>query len=209
MKPLNFAAAISTLFFALLTSAPANAVPIEYIFNGTFDGTLGTTTFTNQAFTASFVGSTTSVTSGGGEFFNASISNQFTIGATTGSFTGVDNQLVLNPSSDVVIFNQLQLVPVFASVGAGVVASPLSAYNLATAFPVTSGTVSQIKGSIFQTTLGDLAFNDITALSFEAVINDQVLQTPIPGAFPLFGSAFGLMGFAAWRNRRQNASVRG
>jgi hypothetical protein len=208
MKPLKLAAVVSALSFALFSAAPANAVPIEYIFNGTFDGTLGGVALTDQSFSLSFIGSTTSVTDFG-EFRNATISNQFTIGATTGSLTGAGNQVFLNPTFDTGIaavgFGQFQLTSPFFVAEVTTSGSPLTAYNLATAFPLTNGTPNVITQTYF-TSVGDLVINSMSAMSFEAVINDRVLPTPIPGALPLFASALGLVSFVAWR-RKQKASV--
>jgi hypothetical protein len=196
MKLCKLSFSVITFCFALLFATSSNAAAINYVFSGTFDGSLGSSTFTNQSFTVTLTGDTGAVTSGGGEFFNTASSANFSIGALTGSLTGNFNEVASNPaySGGTVIFGQGQAgSPFFVAEGL----STLGSYDLSTAFALASGPVSQTPGSIYFTSLGNLVFNDITSLSFQA----NLATVPLPVAFPLFAVGLGVMCLVDWRRR--------
>jgi hypothetical protein len=148
------------------------------------------------------VGDTGAVTSGGGEYANTASSATFAIGATTGSLQGLFNEVVLNPTftptTGAVIFGQGQSSTPFF-VGEGLSVASLASYALATAFPLTSGSVTQTPGSVYLTSAGDLTFTDISSLSFQA----ELAPVPLPSSLPLFAVALGMMGLMGWRSMRK------
>ena len=81
--------------------------------------------------------------------------------------------------------------------------SQLGSYDLTTAFPLTGGLVSQTAGSLFFTSLGDLVFDGIETMSFEA----DIATTPLPATLPLFAGGLGALGLLARRRKRKNAAV--
>jgi hypothetical protein len=125
----------------------------------------------------------------------------FTIGASTGSLLGTFNEVALNqdPSFPRIIFGQGQSASPFF-VAEGLENSVFVSYDLASAFPLTTGTVEQTAGSLYFTSLGDLVFSDITSMSFEAVIPGA---TPLPGAMPLFATGLSALGFLGWRRKKK------
>jgi len=205
MHTCNVKIAALAVGFALVVGGPASAATIDYIFTGTADGTLAGTAFSG-AFQVELVSDTSSVTFIGGEYNNNATAATFTIGASTGALLGTDNRVTLNPGfiAGTVIFGQDQpSAPFF--VGEGMSASGLASYGLASVFPLTVGTtISQTPGSLYLTSLGDLIFSNITAMSFEA---DVVGATPLPAALPLFASGLGALGLLGWRRKRKNAAA--
>ncbi len=204
MKALKFAAILA---LALGAAQSAQAATIDYIFSGTFTGSLGATNYTGQSFSVDLTGDTNNVTFGGGEYANVASAATFTIGSTTGNLLGNFNDVVLNPSfsSGTVIFGQAQTLPPFF-VGEGLSNSGLATYNLAFAFASVTGPLSLTADSVYQTSLGDLTFNDISALSFEAD-SIAVSPVPLPAGFPLFAAALGLMGFMGWNRQRKTVRI--
>lgn len=202
MKSYKLALGASICCLALLLQTPAHAASIDYVFSGTFDGSLGTSTYTNQAFTVTLTGDTAAVTSGGGELSNLATSTNFTIGSTTGSLQGSYNDVVLNPgfSGGTIIFGQGQSSTPFF-VGEGLSAPSLGAYDLTTALALTTGPVSQTPGSAYLTSAGNLVFSNISSLSFEA----ELLPTPLPSTLPLFAVSIGAVGLLSWHQRKKPA----
>jgi len=198
--------AVGALGVALVVGGPANSTTIDYVFSGTFTGSLGNSTFTDQSFAVTLSGDTGAVTSGGGELSNIATSATFTIGASTGSLTGNYNDVVLNPAflGGTVIFGQSQPSSPFF-VAEGLSAATLGSYGLATALALTSGPVSQTPGSTYFTSLGNLVFTDISSLSFEA----ELAATPLPAALPLFATVLGAAGglLAGRRKRRTETGL--
>jgi len=111
---------------------------------------------------------------------------------------GNANRVVSNPgfSGGTIIFGQDQPGPTFF-VGEGL--SGLGSYDLTIAFPLTAGQVSQTPGSVFFTSLGNLSFDGIETMSFEAILS----ETPVPAALPLFVTGLGGLGLLGWRKRRK------
>lgn len=184
---------------ACVVGTPARAATIDYIFTGTATGTLNNTAFSG-AFQVELVSDTTTAT-GVGLVTNIATSATFTIGASTGSLLGNFNEVGLNqdPNFPRIIFGQAQSASPFF-VAEGIENSVFVPYDLASAFPLTTGTVSQTAGSLYFTSLGDLVFSDITSMSFEAVIPGA---TPLPGAMPLFATGLSALGFLGWRRKKK------
>lgn len=189
------------VWLALMFGGPVNAATIDYIFTGTASITLnGVSSFTT--YKIDLVGDTGAVTSGGGEFFNAATSATFAVGASTGTLLGVLNEVISNPSfgGGAAAFGQGQATfPNFVAEGL----TQIGSYDLTTAFPLTAGMVSQTPGSVFFTSLGDLVFNGIETMSFEA----DIASTPLPAALPLFAGGLGTLGLLARRRKRKNAAA--
>jgi hypothetical protein len=185
---------------SMIAGGGARAVPIEYIFSGTADGTLGGTGFSGSAFQIDLFSDTSTVTSGGGEFSNIATVAKFTLGTSTGTLGGSFNNVVLNPGflSGTVIFGQGQSVDPFF-VGEGLSAAALGAYDLASAFALTSGPVSQTINSIYFTSLGDLSFGNISSLSFQA----DVSSTPLPASWTMMLAVLAGFGLMLSRRTRQ------
>lgn len=104
------------------------------------------------------------------------------------------NEVILNPdpANPRVGVGQIVVLPFNVSVEA-VQNSAFETYNLATAFPQTTGTL-ETADDVYSTNLGNLELSDITALSFRA-------EVPEPLTLSLFGA--GLAGAAALRRRKK------
>jgi hypothetical protein len=192
---------------ALVVGGPARAATIDYIFTGVGSGTLGSSSFSNANFQFIIVGDTGAVVlstpytnSGAGSFSSGSLSASL---SNTEVVLYNDTQSSTFPN---VGFGQAQPSPVFfveealaTAPGGGVFGS----YNLETAFPLISSTTSgNSVSAIVQTYLtnnGDLTFNQISSLTFQA----ELAPTPLPAALSLFGTVLGAGGLlAGLRNRR-------
>jgi hypothetical protein len=192
LAPLSICAAL------ILTDA-AKAAPIDYIFTGTAAVTLGgvsSTSLTN--FELNFFGDTNNVTNDGlGGFTNIATSAAFTVGASSGTLLGISNQVSSDVLTGGIIFGQAQPAPAFVLAGlSGVI------YDLSTSFPLTAGLPFQGPGAFF-TSLGDLSFDGIETMSFEAILS----ETPVPAALPLFATGLGTIGLLTWRKRKKPAAA--
>ncbi len=193
-----------------LVTGPAGAVPIDYIFTGAATGTLGGTAF-DTTFTVDIASDTSTATLSGGEWFNTATGATFNLsGVGSGTLLGVFNEVVGNPTFDLTdgaaIFGQLYTPDggiTFDFSGEGLYNVPLASYDLQTAFPLTGGTVSQTPNSLYQTSLGDLVFANISSMSFEA----DVATTPLPATLPLFASGLGALGLLGLRRKRKAAAL--
>jgi len=176
----------------VLFAGAAEANPIDYIFTGTGTGTLNGTAFSGS-FTVTEVADTSGITSGGGEYRSTPSIATFTAGAQTASLT---NPLIIENTA----------APGFMGFAEG--ASPFpdesltnsvfETYALNTALSSTAGGLS-VAPATFATSVGDLDFTTITALSFQATV-------PEPSSLSLVGSV--LLAFGAISRRVCRTSTR-
>jgi hypothetical protein len=172
----------------------AEASPIEYIFTGDGTGDLNGTSF-DGSFTVTFDADTAGISLSGGEYSNDGTAT-FSAGALTATFTGnIDEVLDNTATPGYVGFAQVLFPPLSVSVEA-ITGSPFETYDLATALSLTAGTISPPTDATFETSAGNLDFDDISSMSFQA---DTV---PEPASLALLGSAFAAFAaFCAFRRR--------
>lgn len=186
------AAAVSAL------PGSARATPITYTFTGVGTGDVGTTAFSG-AFTFTFSGNTTSITSGGGEFRQDGIGGTFSEGAFNGTLLS-NNAVIVNTDP---LFPRLSFFNSTFDNGGTLQNSVFSSYALATALgpiTVTTGpnllpTLNAI-GDGFGTTGGGpvIELLSISSLSFSATV-------PEPTSLAMFGAALFLLGLVGWRKK--------
>jgi hypothetical protein len=180
---------LSSCSALLLFAGAAKAETIDYIFTGTGTGTLNGVSFSGT-FTITDVADTAGITTGGGEYRNTPTSSTFT--SSAGSASLLDPLVIENTASpgfmgfseSVSPFNDESLT-----------ASVFETYALNTALSSTSGGLS-VAAATFPTSVGNLDFTTITALSFQATIPSAV---PEPSAVALLGTV--LLAFVAIRRR--------
>ncbi|HXP32349.1 MAG TPA: PEP-CTERM sorting domain-containing protein [Stellaceae bacterium] len=207
----RIAAILAAATIGLAVAGGAEAGPIDYIFTGTATGSLGGsggnnassgvpfvadtggTSFT--AFTVTLVADTAAVTGSVPlGFSNDAITATFAAGALTATFT-LPSRVTENTSADIIIFGENQPSPVFF-VAEGLSNATFGTYDLATALSLTTGTVS-FSPQIFSTSAGDLEFDSISSMSFQAIV-------PEPATLALFG--VGLIGLGVIRRRRRKVT---
>jgi hypothetical protein len=146
----------------------ASAEPIDYIFTGVGSWDLGgVASGPDATFTLTYVADTSTITSGGGEFFNSGVGT-FVWGSTTVTLTGDTNEVIDDQTSSGFIgFGQIINSPFSVNVEA-LINSVFQTYDLSTAFPLTTGPLNPPTTATFSTSGGDLVFGEITSMSFEA-----------------------------------------
>jgi PEP-CTERM motif len=201
MKTFSVVIAAALAFSAL--AGASQAAPITYIFSGVGSGSLDGTAFTDADFTVTLVGDTGDVTSGGGELMNDATSAIFTLGAQSATLTGVGNDVVLDtsPSFPIIVFGQSQSAAPFG-VAEGLSNSAFPSYNLASAFPLTSGAPAfDAKPQVFETSDGALEFDSASSMSFQAIT-----AAPEPATWTLMLLGIGGLGMALRMQGRSKLS---
>ncbi len=200
MKSLKLALAGAA--FAAVAAGAAQAATIDYIFTGTGTGSLNGTAF-NGDFTVTVVSDTTTAADiGGGELQNIGTAT-FVTGSTTATLTGDVNSIVENTGSPgYMSFAQITSSPFNVAVEA-LTNSVFETYDLTTALPLTSGGLS-VAAATYYTSAGDLNFNTITALSFQAT----VAGVPEPSTWAMMLAGFVGLGFLGYRQAARVRSVR-
>jgi len=208
---------------ALVSGAPANAATIDYIFTGLGTGTLGTTAFggfpfaPDVSFTFTITGDTTAVTAGspsgppdnGNPFRNVGTSATFVSGSLNANLS---NTLVnLNNNNQANTFPSVGFFQTSPSVVGEALGTPaggqLGSYDLTTAFAQINSNSPNFVSFIvqtFATDQGNLTFDHISFLTFEAVIRGS--EVPLPAALPLFATGLGALGLLGWRRKRKQAA---
>jgi hypothetical protein len=191
----------ATALTALLSTAAADAKPIEYTFSGTGDWTLN-----GLGGSGDFVVNLTADTSkivGGMDTYGVFVSGTFSSGGSSVAFTEPGPVVAGNEVIDgtappgTMLFAQ---VPDSGPVtGLGLTNSLFETYDLSHALPLTSGTPEWVS-TPFSTSDGPLEVLSISALSFQATI------VPESSTWAMLLLGFGLIGFTRfWRGRMRPA----
>ena len=162
----------------LLFAGAAKADPIDYIFTGTGTGTLNGTAF-RGSFTVTEVANTSGITFGGGEYRNTPSSATFTAGVLTANLI---NPLIIENTTAPGFMGFAEGAAPFPD--ESLINSVFETYGLATSLASTTGTLS-VAPATFATSVGDLDFTTITALSFQATLLTTV---PEPSSVILLSS---------------------
>jgi hypothetical protein len=175
---------------AFIMSGSAMAAPITYIFSGTGSGSLDGASF--SSFTLTLAGDTSNITSGGGEYNNIVGTATVSTNGGTDTLAGLVNEVVVNTSVDPAFigFEQIQSTPPYA-VAEALVTNALASYDLSTAVPVTTGSLS-FSPSTYDTTNGTLVLNSLASLSFQAT--SGVSAAPEPSTWALMIAGLGIVG---------------
>jgi hypothetical protein len=192
-----FAAALA----ALLSTAAADATPIEYSFSGTGDWTLNGLGGSGD-FVVNLSADTSKIMVEPGEYASL-VSGTFSSGGSAVAFT----------EGGPVVFNEVidgtapQGTMLFAQVpdigpvtGLGLTNSLFETYDLSRALPLTSGTPEWVN-TPFYTSNGPLEFLSISAVSFQAT------TVPEPSIWAMLLLGFAGLGCVGYRLSRRSAGL--
>jgi PEP-CTERM motif len=190
----------ATALAALLSTAAANATPIEYSFSGMGDWTLDGLGDSGD-FVVNLTADTSKILVQPGQYV-VQVSGTFSSGGSIVAFTE-GGPVAFNEVIDettppgAMLFAQ---VPGIGSVaGLGLTNSLFETYDLSHALPLTSGTPELVSTPFF-TSGGPLELLSISAVRFQATI------VPEPSTWAMLLLGFGLIGFTGfWRGRMRPA----
>jgi hypothetical protein len=183
---------------ALLSTAAADATPIEYSFSGSGDWILNGLGDSGD-FAVDLTADTSKIIVGPGEYA-VLVSGTFTSGGSTVAFTE-GGPIAINEVVDgttppaAILFAQVPGIGPVA--GLGLTNSLFETYDLSHALPLTSGTPELVSGTPFSTSDGPLEFLSISALSFQASI------VPEPSTWVMSLAGFAGLGWLARQRRRK------
>jgi hypothetical protein len=177
--------ALAGTALAVMLAGNAEAGQIDYIFIGTGDGSLDGIAF-DGAFSVTMVSDTATISSGGGKLRNTGTTT-FVAGLLTATFTA---PVLIENTAAPGFMGFGQTTPPFPD--ESLTSSVFETYDLASALGVTSGGLS-VAPATFATSGGDLNFDSITALSFQATVPG----VPEPSTWAMMLLGFAGLAFAA------------